>query len=82
MFIPAKYVVKENETPATGSLMLKCSVCGKEFAIPPQEITADLAAATVCDDPACVEAANKTAAATATAEMKSNVDTEHTGTLK
>ena len=83
MFIPQKYVLKDGDTPVgSGSLGIQCKHCKRMFAIPPTDITAELASATVCEDPACVEAEAKSAASDAATELKSNVDLDHTSTLK
>lgn len=82
MYISQKYLINDGQTPENGSLGLQCKCCKRMFAIPPSDITAELANATYCDDPACVAAAEQAANQAAAAELKSNVDLEHTGTLK
>lgn len=73
MYIPNKFLLKSGDTLVNGSLGLKCSQCGAEFAIPPDEITADLATATICE--ACA------AAAEAAALNAVKPDLEHTGSM-
>ena len=47
MFIPQKYVLKDGDTPVgSGSLGIQCKHCKRMFAIPPTDITAELASAT------------------------------------
>lgn len=80
MLIPSKYLVKEGTDPESGSLCINCKICKKMFAIPPKEITADLASATVCDNEDCAKAAS--AAEQVSAATAAAVDLDHTSSLK
>ena len=75
MLIPSNYVIEEGKEAPEGTVVKKCRICGKQFALP-EDVAKQVGDTDICDSDSCKEAAEKEAAEQTHALMKADVSSE------
>ncbi len=77
MLMPNEYYLEEGKDAPEGTVVKKCSICGRAFALP-ADVAEKVGEIQVCDADECRETYEKQAAAEAAALMKPNNETAET----
>lgn len=75
MLIPSKYVLEAGKDAPENTQVCKCRFCGREFAVPNDEIKGQKLS-DMCDQDSCKEAHDKEVAVQVQALMKSEASDE------
>lgn len=81
MLIPNQYLLEEGKDAPEGTVVKKCRICGKQFALP-EDVAKQVGDTDICDADSCKEVADKEAAEAAHALMKSGVAAETEAVIK
>lgn len=77
MLIPSEYVLEEGKEAPEGTVVKKCEICGKSYALP-KDVAEKVGETNVCNSESCKETYDKKMAEAAAALMKPPTDAADT----